>query len=175
MHISTFLATVILAVSPSFAQTLDPRYEQVGAFEGTINDAAVTFTALFDNERDRSMVQLRDASGFATLGVSARSIGEDGTPESPSISFTVGPIMQGMPANVDVFYSDETGYYVSDIDFGGRVPSPDFEYDDGEVQFSIAAELGAVTRNDDGEWEADTDRGPVAVSGTFSGVYTDVD
>lgn len=160
---------------PLFAQTLDPRYEAVGDFEGNFGETPLVLNALFDLEKDRSTAQLRDASGVATVSISARAIGEDGKPTSPAVSFTIGPIGAGGDnVRSDVFYSDTTGYYVTDNDIGGRVSLSEFEQVGTSVSFSVEATLQAVKRGDDG-FVVDEARTSQVISGNFVGTLTDVD
>lgn len=164
-----------LAATPLFAQSLDPRYEQVGNFDGTFGPTPLVLFSLFDKDKDRSGVKLRDASGFTTLSISARAVGEDGKPESPSLSFTIGPIGAGGPeVRSDVFYSDDTGYYVTDNDIGGRADLSDYAQTGESVSFTVEATLQPVKRGDDG-FEVDGARDSKIISGAFSGTVTDVD
>ena len=170
-----FLLAVILFATPLMAQSLDPRYEPVGNFDGDFGDATLGLKSLFDTEKDRSAVKLRDASGFATLSVSASAIGDDGKPTSPSVSFTIGPIgAGGDEIRSDVFFADTTGYYIADNDIGGRVGLSDYEQTETSVSFSVEALLQPVKRGDDG-FEVDDARAGKTISGTFLGAFTDVD
>jgi hypothetical protein len=170
-----FLMVFLCAAMPLAAQTLDPRYEVLGQFEGEFDGAQIVLSSLYDREKDRSMVRLRNASGFETVNVNARAIGEDGKPTSPSLSLTIGPVGQGAGGTrADVFYSDASGYYVSDGDIGGRVSLDAFEMDDMRVTFSMEATLTPVKRADDG-FAADPERSVLNVTGRYSGTMTDVD
>lgn len=167
--LACFLAT------PVFAQSPDPRYEPVGEFDGVFGETPLALVSLFDLEKDRSAVKLRDASGFATLSIGARTIGEDGKPTSPSVSFTIGPIgAGGNDVRSDVFYVDTSGYYVTDNDIGGRAFLSDYNQADKSVSFFVEATLQPVKRGDDG-FEVDDARTSQVISGTFSGTLTDVD
>lgn len=169
------LLVACLLATPLFAQSLDPQYETVGDFDGVFGETPLVLNSLFDLEKDRSMVQLRDASGFATVSISARAIGEDGKPTSPSVSFTIGPIgAGGGDVQSDVFYSDASGYFVTDNDIGGRVSLSDYEQNGTSVSFSFEATLQPIKRGDDG-FEVDDARIDQVISGTFSGIMTDVD
>lgn len=169
-----FLAAFSLA-TPVFAQPLDPRYEDVGRFDGIFGTTSLSLSALYDTEKDRSMVKLRDASGFATLSISARMIDDDGKPAAPSISFTIGPIgAGGSDVRSDIFYFDTSGYYVTDNDIGGRVGLSDYQQSNTSVSFSFAATLQPVKRGGDGFIVDDT-RTNQRISGNFTGTLTDVD
>ena len=170
-----FFLVAFFAASPLLAQSLDPRYRSVGKFEGSFGETAFVLNSLFDLEKDRSAVKLRDASGFSNISIRARIIGEDGKPTNPSVTFTVGPIRAGgSDVRTDVFYNDATGYYATDNDIGGRVSLSDYEQNDTSVSFSIEAPLQPVKRGGDG-FVVDESRVSRVISGTFSGTMTDVD
>ncbi|MDA8584944.1 hypothetical protein N9L47_01600 [Rhodobacteraceae bacterium] len=167
--VACFLAT------PLFSQSLDPQYEVVGDFEGMFGETPLVLNSLFDLEKDRSMVRLRDVSGFVVVGISARTIGEDGKPTRPSISFNIGPIGVGSDgARADVTYSDVSGNFVSDIDIGGRVTLLDYEQTETTVSFSLEATLQPIKRSDVG-YEIDETRVSQVISGAFSGMISNVD
>ena len=164
-----------LIATPLSAQSLDSRYEAIGAFTGMVGDTTLSLTALLDLEKNRSTVRRRDADGFTTMSVGARAIADDGAPTSPSVSFTIGPIGAGATGvRSDIFFSDKTGYYVADVDNGNRASLSDFTQDDISVSFAVDAVLVPVKRGDDG-LEIDQDRASQTLSGTFSGTVTDVD
>lgn len=169
-----FLLALALA-TPLSAQSLDPRYSEIGTFDGKAGATDLNLMSLFDQEKNRSMVKLRDASGFTTISVSARSIASDGTPTSPSVSFTIGPLGAGAAgARSDIFFSDETGQYVADNDIGERVTLSDFSKTNTTVSFAVAADLTPVKRGDRG-FVVDEARTSLQFLGEFSGTFTDVD
>ena len=169
------LLAVCFLANPLFAQTLDPRYEPVGSFEGAFGEAAIVLNLLFDLEKERSMVRIRDASGFETISISARTIGGDGKPTNPSVSFTIGPIgAGGAGVRSDVYFGDKSGGFVTDNDIGGRVTLADFSRDGTKLSFSIDATLQPVKRGDDG-FVIDDARTSQQFSGTFSGELTVID
>jgi hypothetical protein len=169
------LLLVAVIATPLSAQSLDPRYESIGTFDGMVQDTNLTLTALFDREKNRSMVQLRDASGFTAISISARSIANDGTPTSPSVSFTIGPLGAGVAdVRSDIFFSNEDGYFVADVDNSNRAVLSDFTQGDTTISFGVIADLVPVKRSDDG-FIVDDDRTNLQLSGTFSGTFTDVD
>jgi hypothetical protein len=164
-----FVATAfITATLPLSAQTLDDRYEVLGGFEGTISGEAVSFVATYDAEDDRSSVSQFGGVNMETFNAMAESIGADGAPSSPGISFAIGPFMPGLGERGDVFYWDDTGYYVIDNDLTGRVDLQDVAFDEEQLQFTIEGEMVPVTRNSDGAWELDDSREALSLSGTFN-------
>ena len=166
-----FLAACLLA-TPIFAQSLNSKYENVGEFAGNFGETAVVLYSLFDLEKDRSMVTLRDTAGLASVSVRARKIGDDGDPTNPGVSFTIGPIGAGGDGvRSDVFYNDVSGYYVSDNDIGGRITLTDYVQTDTSVSFSVEATLQPIKRGDDG-FVIDEARSTQVISGTFSGQMT---
>lgn len=170
----TFILAAVMT-TPLFAQSLDPRYEPIGTLNGMIGETKLSLTSMYDREKDRSMVKRRDTNGFTTITVSARTVGTDGTPTSPSLTFTIGPLGTGISGvRSDIFYSDATGYYVADADNDNRANLADFEQDDATVTFSVIAELKPVKRGDDG-FVADSERANLQFSGSFSGSVTDID
>lgn len=170
-----FLLMALFLATPVFAQSIDPRYQQVGSFEGTFGETALGLVSLFDTEKDRTMIKLRDNSGFDVFGIDVRAIGEDGIPTSPIASFTIGPIgAGGGDIKMDVFLSDSTGYYQTDNDIGGRVILSDFTRDETTLSFSFEAELQPIKQGSEG-FEVDDTRAAQAISGNFSGTFTDID
>ena len=167
------LLAAVLA-TPVSAQSLDPRYEAVGTFEGTFGTTPVSMMSLNDLEKDRNMIKRRSTGGFTTYNISARTIGSDGLPAGPSVSFTIGPLgAGGGDARSDVFFSDETGYYVADVDNGNRASLSEFAQDENSVTFSVNAELAPVKRGGDG-FEIDTSRTGQTITGRFSGTVAGV-
>ena len=169
------LLAVSLLTTPLFAQSLDPQFEAVGDFDGTFGETPIVLKSLFDLEKDRSMVRVRESGAFTTVSISARTIGEDGKPTSPSVSFTIGPIgAGGGGVRADVTYSDGAGNFVSDNDIGGRVTLSDYEQTETTVSFSIETALQPIKRGDQG-FEVDDTRASQVISGTYSGVIKEID
>lgn len=170
----TLLMAGLLA-TPLSAQSLDPQYETLGGFEGTFAETPLVLSSLFDLEKDRSMVRVRDGGAFTTVSISARAIGEDGKPTSPSISFNIGPIGAGAAGvRSDITFSDASGNFVSDNDIGGRVTLSDYEQTETTVSFSFEATLQPVKRGDVG-FEIDDARSSQVISGAYSSKITKTD
>lgn len=164
----TLLALALLA-TPLAAQDLDPRYDLIGTFNGSVDGAAVTLSSVFDREKARAMVRRRGKGNLMTISVSARTIAEDGTPTSPGVSFTIGPLgVGGDGVRSDIFFNNSSGYYVADVDNANRATLKGFVQDDTSVTFSVEADLKPIVRGDEG-FVPDASRESVALTGTYTG------
>jgi hypothetical protein len=169
------LMTALVSLAPVNAQTLRAEYEVIGQFEGQVDAAPVTFVALQGSSGGSSDVQLFDPERDGLLRIIVRSISDEGTPGSPGFSLTIGPIEGAGPPLTDVFYFGGEGYFVSDVDIGGRVRLQSFEMDAGEMRLSLDAVLTPVARDGHGGVMEDTRRSPIRVTGAFSGMVTSAD
>ena len=167
--------TLFLA-TPIFAQSLDPRYEITGSFEGAFGETEFSLTAYNDLEKSQSTVQLRDAKNLNTISIRTHAIDEEGKPTRRQyatfgIRYSVGsPIYK-----TEVSFKDETGIYVAELAFDNQVELADFQRDGDMISFSVQTELFPEKRKADGNYEIDSSRESKTLSGAFTGNLTDVD
>ena len=164
-----------LRLGPSAsAQQIDSKYEQVGTLTGTLGGNEFEFVATYNTERERSTLTIRDV-GTAVISIQTETIADDGSLTFPGVGLVIGPILPGLPANADadadVTFVADDGFYVSDIDLGGRLPVQNLEYSEASITFSINGTLQPVKRANS-VFEIDPKRESQAFVAAFEGVPT---
>ena len=167
----TTMLIACFTAMPLAAQDLAARYEQVGTFTGALNGEPVTLVATLDLEGERSSITVSKRSSFAVVTAEAKSVASDGTLTTPDIGFLIGPLITGLSHNTDILINSEGGFYVADVDIGGRVPVSNFELTETSLSYSIEATVSPVIR-ENGVFKLDPERQPAELTGKFEGTPT---
>ncbi|MEL7027152.1 MAG: hypothetical protein AAGO57_08000, partial [Pseudomonadota bacterium] len=82
------LFSLCFAVTPAFAQDLNPAYEELGRVNLTLDGVAYEMFAIRDIATGDVTAEENIYGGIRTANIFAAALDADGEPNSPGVSFT---------------------------------------------------------------------------------------